>query len=408
MGPDPTKLQTTFNQSLGTPGLWALGGTGAHVGVAVIDTGVDGQLPDFRASTSGHSRVVATAVTNPGAQTVMDTFGHGTDVAGIIAGNGSSRDASDPLRGRYSGVAPDANLVSIKVSDEAGNATVLDVIYGLEFAIAYRDRYNIRVVNLALDSTAAQPYQTDPLDAAVEAAWRRGIVVVVAAGNRGTAPDAVHYAPANDPFVITVGAIDEHGSANVANHTIADWSSRGTTQDAFAKPDLYAPGAHIISDLAPGSAFASMCSACVVDGQYIRAGGTSMATPMIAGLVADLLQLHRNWTPDQVKGALTSSSVWSDSLPEVSAVQVAQLDSPPVADQNLTPSSLLGSDGSSIDYTKSSWSKSSWSVATGALSASFTKSSWSCSCSAGTGSVDPSKSSWSTTSWSTGSLGQEG
>ncbi len=129
--------------------------------------------------------MVATAVTNPAAKTVFDTYGHGTDVAGIIAGDGGNRAASDPLDGQYVGVAPDANLVAIKASDDQGNASVLDVIYGIEFAIAHQRDYNIRVLNLSLDAATPQSYKVDPLDAAVEAAWAHGIVVVAAAGNRG-------------------------------------------------------------------------------------------------------------------------------------------------------------------------------------------------------------------------------
>src|SRR5205807_3596806 len=125
----------------------------------------------------------------------------------IIAGNSTNRPASDPLNGDYAGVAPEANLISIKAADEHGDATVLDVIYGLQFAVDNKDAYNIRVVNLSLESTQAQSYKTDPLDAAAEAAWFNGIVVVAAAGNRGTAPDAVNYAPGNDPYVVSVGGL---------------------------------------------------------------------------------------------------------------------------------------------------------------------------------------------------------
>jgi serine protease AprX len=400
------QLGTTFNQSLDAPALWHIGGTGAGVGVAVIDTGIDGGLPDFRSSHDGRSRVSVSAVINPSAKTAADSYGHGTDVAGIIAGNSENRDPSDPLRGRFAGVAPNANLISIKVSDEQGNATVLDVIYGLQFALDFRHRYDIRVVNLSVDSTTPQSYTSDPLDAAVESAWLHGLVVVAAAGNRGTASDAVQYSPANDPYVITVGAVDEHGTPDPASHTIADWSSSGTTRDGYAKPDLYAPGAHIVSNLAPNSAFASMCPTCIVDAQYIRAGGTSMAAPMISGLVADVLELNPHWTPDQIKGALTDPNVWSSGLPEVDALKIAGLRSPPLADQKLTPNNLLTDGAGSIDYTRSSWSRSSWSVASGSLSSDFTRSSWSCNCSqTSAGQINPSRSSWSAANWAMRDLG---
>jgi serine protease AprX len=153
-----------------------------------------------------------------------------------------------------------------------------------------------------VDSATPQSYNTDPLDAAVEAAWKRGIVVVAAAGNRGTAPNAVQFAPANDPFAITVGAVDENGSPNPLGDTIPAWSSRGITQDGFQKPDVYAPGAHIVSVLAPNSYFARECPTCVIDGDYIRTSGTSMAAPMISGLVADVLEAHPDLTPGSGQG----------------------------------------------------------------------------------------------------------
>ncbi len=394
-------LQTTYTQTLGLSSVWAHGYTGAGVGVAVIDTGVDGALPDFQGANG--SRVVETAVTNPSATNAADSYGHGTDVAGIIGGNGLSRPTNDPLYGQYIGVAPNSNLVSVKVSDDQGNSTVLDVIYGLQFVVDHQSDYNIRVVNLSLDSTTAQSYTTDPLDAAAESAWMHGIVVVVAAGNRGTASDAVQYAPANDPYVITVGAVDENGSSNPANDTIAPWSSQGTTQDGFQKPDVYAPGAHIVSVLAPGSAFAGMCPNCIIGGAYIRTGGTSMAAPMISGMVADLLQAHSGLTPNQVKGALTSSWISSTSnFQEPAGNRLLWMWNPPQANQGLTPNTLISDAQGNIDYSRSSWSRSSWSTATGALSAGFARSSWSCTCSAtSTGSIDPSRSSWSTASWST-------
>lgn len=399
--PSAGDLQTTYDRTLGVPALWRAGITGAGVGVAVIDTGIDGALPDFR-SRAGASRVVATAVVNPAAQTAGDGYGHGTDVAGIIAGNGDARDRSDPLRGQYVGVAPGANLISIKASDEAGNATVLDVIYGLQFAVDHRAQYNIRVVNLSLDAATPQSYRTDPLDAAAESAWMHGIVVVAAAGNRGTAADAVQYAPANDPYVITVGATDEGGTPEVADDVIAPWSSRGTTQDGFAKPDVYAPGAHIASVLAPGSAFAGMCSDCIIDGQYIRTSGTSMAAPMISGIVADLLQARPQLSPDEVKAMLTAPGALSrPSGLELDAVRLARLRPPAPADQGLTPSDLISDAAGDIDYTASSWSASSWSAATGPLSAAFAASSWSCTCpGAGDAAATPSASSWSASSWS--------
>jgi len=399
------QLQTTYDQTLGVLPLWKFGVTGTGVGVAVVDTGVDGALPDFATKGHGGSRVVASAVANADATTATDSYGHGTDVAGIIAGNGDNRGLGDPMYGRYIGVAPNANLISIKVSDETGKASVLDVIYGLQFAVEHQSQFNIRVINLSLDSTTPQSYKTDPLDAAVEAAWMQGIVVVAAAGNLGNASNAVQFAPANDPYVITVGGVDENGSADPSGDAIATWSSRGTTQDGIQKPDVYAPGAHIVSVLAPNSVFATSCPTCVVgNGQYIQTSGTSMAAPAISGLVADLLQIHPNWTPDQVKGDLTSSAVTENtSFQEPNAVKSALLWNPAAADQGLTPNSLINIATGSINYSRSSWSLSSWSRAKGPLRAGFALSSWNCvDCKAdSSASAAPSMSSWSMSSWST-------
>ena len=396
------QLQSTYDQTLGVLPAWTHGVTGAGVGVAVIDTGIDGALPDFQSSNGQGSRVVESVVTNPAATDATDGYGHGTMVAGVIAGNGLNRGSSDPLSGQYIGVAPHANLISIKASDNNGNATVLNVIYGLQFAIDHQSDFNIRVINMSLDSNTPQSYTTDPLDAAVESAWMHGIVVVVAAGNRGTASDAVQYSPANDPYVITVGAVDENGTSNPLNDTIASWSSQGTTQDGVQKPDVYAPGAHITSVLAPNSMFASYCPSCVIGGGYIRASGTSLATPMISGLVADLLQYHSNWTPDMVKGALMDQAVSSNpNIQEPDAMRLASVWNPPLADQGLTPNSLISNSQGDINYSTSSWSRSSWSQASGSLAAPFATSSWSCSCMSGSSGVGTSTSSWSTSSWST-------
>src|SRR3954452_15544533 len=147
-GPDLSHLATVFNQSVNADDVWPRA-TGKGVGVAVIDTGIAGDLPDFATSqTDPTSRVVASVVTNPAAKTAGDGYGHGTYVAGIIAGNGWARQKPDSLYGKYVGVAPDANLISVKVADEQGNSTVLDVLMGLSFVIQHKDDLNIRVVNM--------------------------------------------------------------------------------------------------------------------------------------------------------------------------------------------------------------------------------------------------------------------
>ena len=305
-GIDPSRLQAAYPFSVLAPQSWAVA-NGAGVGVAVIDTGIDGSLEDFTGD-DGASRIVASVVTNPGATTPNDTYGHGTHVAGIIAGDGTRRDDDDPAAGKYIGIAPRANLITIKAADDAGRGTILDAIYGLQFAVDHKAEYNIRVVNLSLSSTVAESYRTDPLDAAVESAYFHGILVVAAVGNRGAAADATSYAPGNDPFALSVGAVDDKGTDDRSDDAFTDWSSVGATQDGFAKPEIAAPGAHIVSTLARDSAFASACPSCIVDESYIRLGGSSMAAPIVSGVAALLFQLHPDWTPDQVKSTLIDTA----------------------------------------------------------------------------------------------------
>jgi serine protease AprX len=411
----PNALSTTFNHAVRTHALWPYA-TGKGVGVAMIDTGVAGDLPDFRRADGSGSRIVASAVINPDATTAEDKYGHGTHVAGLIAGDSSLRPTDDPARGRYAGAAPEANLVSIKVSDDHGDATILDVIYGIEFAVEHKDEFNIRVLNLSLESTVAESYRTDPLAAAVEAAWFKGIVVVVSAGNRGSDADAVSYAPGNDPYVISVGALDDQGTKLQDDDVRADFSSHGTTQDGYQKPELYAPGVRMYSNLAPGSDFTSMCAECVsADGQYIRAGGTSMSAPLVAGAVAVLLEENPSWTPDQVKGALVHNQ---RALPggdhELDAFaahnyRLVEL----VSNEGLEPSDIVDSSTGDIawdrsrwseaQWDRSRWSRSRWSAAEGELSPSWAGASYVCDCEMidpDTGAVDPARSRWSRSRWS--------
>ena len=387
--PQANSLATAYNQSVNTPQVWNHA-TGKGVGVAVIDTGIAGDLPDFRRSSDDHdSRVTVSAVVNPNAENAGDSYGHGTHVAGLIAGNGASRSAGDPLRGKYAGAAPDAHLISIKASDEEGNATVLDAIFGLQFAVDHKDDYNIRVVNLSLESSVAESYLTDPLDAAVEAAWLKGLVVVVAAGNRGSDSDAVNYAPGNDPYAISVGAVNDQATKQAKDDVRADWSSRGTTQDGYAKPDLYAPGVRLYSNLAPDSAFTTACAACVTpDGQYIRAGGTSMSAPVVSGIVAALLEKHPSWSPDQVKGALVNNlrelPGGGDEVDALAAYNASKGEL--VSNEGLEPSKLIDTATGEVDWSRSTWSRSTWSRSTWSRS-TWSRSTW-------------SRSTWSRSTWS--------
>jgi serine protease AprX len=398
-------LVDSYPASVYAPAVWATGLTGRGVGVAVIDTGVAGDLPDFRVSEADPtSRVVASVVTNPDATTAEDTYGHGTHVAGILAGDGTNRPSSDPLDGRHIGIAPDAHLVSIKASDDDGAASVLDVVYGVQFAVDHASEYGIRVINLSLESSATGSYTTDPLDAAVESAWMKGLVVVAAAGNRGATEGAVDHAPGNDPYVITVGGADDQGTKSTADDDAAVWGSLGVTQDGVTKPEIIAPGAHITSTLAPGSAFAQLCPTCVRDGgAYFQAGGTSMAAPVVSGIAALLLQKHPDWTPDQVKGALvaTARPLAGDHSDLREVVADDALAAAATANAGLVPNTVVDAATGDIDFARASWSRASWSTAADALRASWSRASWSCACDPAAGTaVDPTRASWSRASWS--------
>ncbi len=415
--PDPAGLRTSFNQSIRADRAWGMGATGRGVGVAVVDTGIAGGHPDFRVSqTDTRSRVIATAVTNPEARDAGDGYGHGTHVAGLIAGNGSNRDAGDPLHGRYAGVAPDANLISVKVDDGQGNTTLADVIAGLQFVVDFKREYNIRVVNLSLRSSVAESHLTDPLDAAVEQAWFAGIVVVAAAGNGGGSPGSVGYSPGNDPHVITVGAVDDMGTKDIGDDRLTSWSGRGRTQDGYEKPDVVAPGAQLVSTLSPSSYYAGQCAQCVVDRDYLRIGGTSMAAALVSGEVADLLQSYPAWTPQQVKatlvkrtravtspvtGALVDASgapVDAETVTETvsnaeAAVDKAHANPTTITSAEPPISTLLDGGTRAIAWERVSWSRISWSQAPDALRASFSRVSWSLA-------------EWSRVSWSGGSPAQ--
>ncbi len=399
-GVNSGRLNTNYPKTIHADRLWANGLTGTGVGVAVIDSGVAGDLVDFRGA-DGRSRVVTNVVTSAGAKKAGDGLGHGTHVAGIIAGNSFNRSPYDPLYGDYVGVAPDANLVAVKAADEQGNSTVLDVINGIQFVVDHKDQFNIRVLNLSLSTDTPQSYRTDPLDAAVEYAWEKGIVVVAASGNRGSAADAVQYAPGNDPFVISVGGSDETGNSGKGSR--AYWSSAGRTQDGFVKPDVMAPGAHIVSTLAPNSAFQYLCPTCIVGGAYFKAGGTSMAAPVVAGAVALLLQAKPYLTPDQVKAALTATdkpifgSYVAGQIDLEAALAAAN--GATAANGGIAPSLLIAALNRYGGI--ATWTRSSWSMATGALSAGWARSSWSCVACSGIGAdVDETRSSWSRSSWS--------
>jgi len=304
---------------------YALDGTG--VGIAVIDSGVYNH-DDLQTADRSASRIVYSESFVTGDPSTNDTYGHGTHVAGIIAGNGY--DSQSGYWRTYTGLAPNANIINLRVLDGTGAGTDSQVIAAIQRAIQLKNTYNIRVINLSLGRKIFESYTVDPLCQAVEAAWQAGIVVVVAAGNRGrdngmgTHGYETIGAPGNDPNVITVGATKTNGTATRADDTIASYSSRGPTLlDHVVKPDLVAPGNRITSLESPGSYLAttystlnveslSVCSAGVCTsgptGQYLRLSGTSMATPVVAGAAALMIQKDPTLTPDTIKARMMKTA----------------------------------------------------------------------------------------------------
>jgi serine protease AprX len=282
---------------------------GEGIGIAVLDSGI---APH---SALGN-RVVANVsfVTND--SRTADAFGHGTHVAGIIAGNPAVAGGVAP--DYAGGIAPRAKLVNVRVLGADGSGFSSDVIDGIEWVVANRARYNIRVINLSLGHPVMEACATDPLCEAVNQAVQAGIVVVVSAGNAGKAPDGRTIlggisSPGNSPYAITVGALNTSGTADRSDDTVAVYSSRGPTPyDFVVKPDIAAPGTKILSLQAEGASlpafYPSMHVAGTGTNAYMSLSGTSMAAPMVSGGVALLLQGSPNLSPAQVKFALQNGA----------------------------------------------------------------------------------------------------
>lgn len=296
---------------------------GSGITVAVIDSGIT-DSPDLRDLSTGQSRILYSESFVPGTDTA-DHYGHGTHVAGIIAGNGQQSGGRNNPSAIY-GVAPRARLVNLKVLDSNGSGQDSYVIAALQRAIALKNTYNIRVVNLSLGRPVFESYTLDPLCQAVESAWKAGLVVVVAAGNQGrnnkyhTHGYGMISAPGNDPDVITVGAMNTMGTPTKGDDLIASYSSRGpTVLDHVVKPDLVAPGNRIASLLVPGSTLdvkfktdevspTTYGAASTAARAYFKLSGTSMATPVVSGAAALLLHQDSTLTPDVVKARLMKTA----------------------------------------------------------------------------------------------------
>jgi len=323
--------------AIDAPQAWG-SSTGRGVTVALMDTGIAAH-PDLAGSVLARVDFV-----NDGTLQ-LDPAGHGTFVAGLIAAHGSS----------FKGVAPDAKLVSLRVLDGNGNGSLHAVLAAFDWLLAHRVEYRIKVLNLSFGARQTSSYQQDLLAAVVESAWFAGVTVVAAAGNGEPLPGSV-ATPGADPFILTTGSLDDQGTAGTGDDRESVFSGRGPTLDGFVKPDVLAPGEHVVSLRASDDPTLS---------EYTRMTGTSVSSAMAAGVSALVLQLHAWYTPTQVKGAIVAGSrkVWGSKTPGLLADNPLWA-SPARVNVGLVPSSLLlnflASSGVDVGSGGTSWEGISW------------------------------------------------
>jgi serine protease AprX len=368
-------------------------GPGSTPSIAFVDSGIDSSRADFGGRVLAQLDMTSLENNSPG-----DGNGHGTLVAGLAAGSAPNHAGADPTAG----------IVSLDVMDDQGMARTSDVIAAAQWILKNHREYNIRVANFSLHAAAPTSFRWDPLDKAVEKLWFSGVVVVAASGNQGQGgqPTPMAYAPANDPFVITVGALDLHNSTNPDRADTAPWSAWGYTLDGFAKPELSAPGRAITGPVPAGSTLAGEKPKQVIrdsTGTYLQLSGTSLSAPIVSGIAADLLTLRPTLSPDQVKGALMLKAsalrkmrTRAGGVGEVYAPAAVSLQSPPNPNRALDAflvqdpeaDGMVFDDVSWLDAAKASvsWDAVSW------LDVSWSDAAWSL--------VSWSDVSWSDVSWS--------
>lgn len=265
---------------------------GDGIGVAVVDTGIVNH-PDF---VYGRNRIIAFKDIIYKKKSLYDDNGHGTHVCGCLAGNGCQS------QGLFCGIAPECNLIVVKALDYKGNGNTEEVLKGLDWILANKEKYNIRILNISIGTTQNRELDEEsPFVQGVEHMWEKGLVVVAAAGNNGPEGKTIG-APGNSRKIITVGAVDDCEYVDLGNGRINNYSSRGPTDACIMKPDIVAPGSNITS-----------CNYQYMLGRmrsmYAIKSGTSMATPIVSGAVALLLQKYPDMTPREVKIRLKNRAV---------------------------------------------------------------------------------------------------
>ena len=336
----PPVYMDIVNDAVSAKSMWKAGYDGSGVDVAVIDTGM---VPVQGLDASG--KVVSGPDLSFESQSPehrnLDGYGHGTHMAGIIAGN-------DGSGGPFRGVAPGARLIDMRVGAHDGGVDVTQVIAAIDWVVQHRNDpgFNIRVINLSYGTDGTQNPLVDPIAHAVENAWRAGIVVVTGGGNDGTdRPMLVN--PAYNPYVLAVGAVDLQATASVSDDTIAPFSSRGSKSRYV---DVSAPGVSIASLRNPGSLIDQEHPGAVVDERYFRGSGTSQATAVTAGAVALLLDARPALRPDEVKAVLKASATKVDNFGaraqgagRINVYKASRTSVPSGATQTWTASSGTGS-----------------------------------------------------------------
>ena len=349
----PHTPSDAFLGQTGAPQVWSQGDTGSNVSVAVLDTGIDA-LPDFA------SRLVGGVDLSGEGNPFHDSYGHGTFDAGLIAGDGASS------AGAYSGEAPGANLVSVKVAGASGQTDLATVILGVGWAIANHQALHIGVLNMSIGYQPLESTAVDPLDVAVENAWSSGIVVVVSSGNAGPFNGTVE-SPGDDPLVVTVGALDDLAQKQVAKDVMTTFSSVGPTNpDGWLKPDLVTSGRSVVSLLAPGSTIAGQYPSAQVGTANFMGSGTSFSAAITSGAAALILAAHPGYSPNQVKAALLSSTnpgpVGNPVVDGHGALSAAAAVGQMPLTLTQAPSLVAVSMGCTVGLS-STWSTSSWNPA---------------------------------------------
>jgi serine protease AprX len=332
---------------------WEQGNTGEGVGVAVIDTGIN-PVGDLAGK-------LAWSMDMSGEANNVDSYGHGTFIAGLIAGSGAASG------GAVKGVAPDVRLLSVKIAGANGSTDLIRLIAALDFVATTRDVFGTRVLNLSLAVQPWGPYRYDPIDVAVERVWNSGVVVVTAAGNKGNVAGAI-AAPGDDPFVITAGAADDHTTVSSGDDTLASFSSVGPTADGFAKPDLVAPGKSVVSLRVAGSTIDQANPGARIGTSYFKGSGTSFSAAVTSGAAALVLSRTPALTPNQVKARLIGNARGAGNIVPAAGRGAGQLDAyaatnstdTSAANAGLTPASFFGVSGADVILAGSSWGGSSW------------------------------------------------